>query len=107
MVPTSRQGLNVAIILLSLNQEIDGFQIAVSSVSGDGFYAGQTDIAYLSEIFPLLHFGDMDFHSWNTHCLHRVQKGNTGVGIGTRIDNDSVDLTVGFLNFIDDTSLVV
>ena len=49
----------------------------------------------------------MDFHCGDGDGLERVQDGHARVRVGSRVDDDSVDLAVGLLDLVDDAALVV
>ena len=79
----------------------------VQSMAFDGLTAGKTCVGNLAEGFPGIYIGNMDFHSRQGNGFQGIQNGNGGMGIGRRIDDDSVDLAIGPLDLVYKGSFVV
>ena len=59
-------------------------------MTGNGFHTSKAYIADLSELFTFFHFGDMYLYSGNTYGFNGIKDCDTGMGIGSGIDNDSI-----------------
>lgn len=91
----------------TLPQQLQRVSIALQALAGDGGEAGQACVAYLAEVFARLDGADVDLNGGDGDGFERVQDGHAGVRVGSRVDDDAVDLAVGLLNLVDDAALVV
>lgn len=99
--------LLVRLLFETLPQQLQRVRVALQAFTGDGREAGQAGVAYLTEVLARLDGADVDFHCGDGDGLERVQDGYAGVRVGSRVDDDSVDLAVGLLDLVDDAALVV
>ena len=81
--------------------------VALEAFAGDGGEAGQAGVAYLAEVLAGLDSADVDLHSRDGDGFKGIQDGHAGVRVGSRVDDDAVDLAVGLLDLVDDAALVV
>lgn len=81
--------------------------IAMEALAGDGGKAGQAGVAYLAEVLSLLDGADVDLDGGDGDGFEGVEDRHAGVRVGSRVDDDAVDLAVGLLNLVDDAALVV
>ena len=81
--------------------------IALKAKARKGLFAGHARVGDMAEALPLIHIGQVHLHRRNAHRLQRVQYCHTGVGIGGGIDDNTVRIAVGRLDFINDVPLVV
>lgn len=82
-------------------------RIPLQALAGDGGKASQARIAHLAEVFAGLDGADVNLNGGDGDGLEGVQDGYAGVRVGRRVDDDAVDLAVGFLDLVDDAALVV
>ena len=100
--------LTFIFFLYFLLKKIYSFQIAIGAVTGDGEAAGSTNVAYLSEVFPFLHLGDVNLRRRYSHSLYSIQQRNAGMCVCTGIYNYSVHaFKIGLLNSVHKCTLVV
>lgn len=90
-----------------LFQQLQCVSVALQALAGDGGEAGQAGVAHLAEVLAGLDSADVDLHSRDGDGLERVQDGHARVRVGSRIDDDTIDLAVGLLDLVDDAALVV
>ena len=81
--------------------------VALQALAGDGGKAGQAGVAYLAEVLSLLDGADVDLDGGDGDGFEGVEDRHAGVRVGSRVDDDAVDLAVGLLNLVDDAALVV
>ena len=82
-------------------------RISLEAFAGNGGEAGQAGVAHLAEVFAGLNSANVDLHSRDGDGLEGVQYGHAGMRVGSRVDDDTVDLSVGLLDLVDDAALVV
>ena len=85
----------------------DRLTVAVQTLAFDGLFAVHASVRDLPEGFSCIYVGDMHLNSRDGNRLQCIQNGDGGVGVGSRINDDSVDLAVGFLNLIYDSTFVI
>ena len=81
--------------------------VALQALAGDGGEAGQTCVAHLAEVLAGLDGADVDLDVRDGDGLEGVEDRDARVRVGRRVDDDAVDLAVGFLDLVDDAALVV
>ena len=52
----------------------------------------------MTEFFPGMDVRKMDLNRWNTDGRNGVTQGDTGMGVISCVDDDDVELALGFLN---------
>lgn len=90
-----------------LFQQLQRVGVALEALAGDGGEAGQAGVAHLAEVFAGLDGADVDLNGGDGDGLEGVQDGHARVRVGSRVDDDAVDLAVGLLDLVDDAALVV
>ena len=93
-----------SIVLLQIK---DRLPIAVQSLTLNGMDTGHTGVGDLPKGFSSVHIGNVNFNRWDRYGLQRIQNGNGGMGLGSRIDDNTVVLSVGSLNRIHDCPFVI
>ena len=91
----------------TLLQQLQRVGVALEAFAGDGGEAGQAGVAYLAEVLAGLHGADVDLHCGDGDGLEGVEDRHARVRVGRRVDDDTVDLSVRLLDFIDDAAFVV
>lgn len=81
--------------------------VALEAFAGDGGEAGQACVAHLAEVLAGLDGADVDLHSGDGDSLEGVEDRYARMRVGSRVDDDAVDLAVGLLDLVDDAALVV
>ena len=82
-------------------------RVALQTLAGDGGEAGQAGVAYLAEVLAGLDGADVDLDGRDGDGLEGIEDRDARVRVGRRVDDDAVDLAVGFLDLVDDAALVV
>ena len=81
--------------------------VAVNALTLDGFLAGHACVGNLPERLSRGNIRDMHFHCGDAHSLQCVQNGHGGMGVGSGIDDDTIDLAVAFLNLVHKAAFMV
>ena len=84
-----------------------GRLIAVQAQAADLAHAGGGGDALVPELLPLVDVGDMDLDAGHAHRLQGVQNGVGVVGVGSGIHDDGIILSLGGVDGVDDSSLMV
>ena len=61
----------------------------------------------MAELFTLVDVGDMHLHGRSRHRLERIVKGNTGMSVGSGIQDDAVHVKATAMDAIDEIALMV
>ena len=80
--------------------------IPFKAQSGKGLDTGHPRIGDLAKALPAADIGQMHFHRRDRDRFQRVQNRDTRVGVGRRIDDDSVRIPVRRLNPVNDDGIV-
>ena len=112
-LPESMEGaiftlyFSIFLCFFMLDQQVDGFKIAVGAVTRDSCNASLADVADLSEILALRHVRDVDLDRGNADSLEGVEKCHRRVCICRGIDDDAVEFLISLLNSVNKDSLVI
>ena len=88
-------------------QQLQRVCVALQALAGDGGKASQARIAYLAEVLARLDGADVNLDGGDGDGFEGVQDGHARVRVGSRVDDNAVDLAVGFLDLVDNAALVV
>lgn len=91
----------------TLPQQLQRVSVALEAFAGDGGEAGQAGVAHLTEVLARLDGADVDLNGGDGDGFEGVEDRHAGVRVGSRVDDDAVDLAVGLLDLVDDAALVV
>lgn len=81
--------------------------VAHHAFARNGGETGQACITYLAEVLSRLDGADVDLNGGDGDGFEGVEDRHAGVRVGSRVDDDAVDLAVGLLDLVDDAALVV
>ena len=90
-----------------LFQQLQRMGVPLQTLAGDGGEAGQAGVANLAEVLAGFDGADVDLDGGDGDGLEGVEDCDARVRVGSRIDDDAVDLAVGLLDLVDDAALVV
>jgi hypothetical protein len=92
--------MNSVQFLSSVNDNscFHGQNVGIRAKSGYLTAANRSDQRSMTEFLPRMDVGQMDLNRRNPDCCYGIPKGDARMGIGCGVQDDDVELALGFLN---------
>ena len=88
-------------------QRLNGQAVAVETEAADDALATRADEALVAELLALVHVADMYLDGRCLHCLQGIEQGHAGMGVGSGVEHDAVEVKPHLVYLVDETSLVI